>query len=248
MIIWLTCTHGRYRCLQRNLRCYLDQDFKGESVMFVCNTGNPLKLGDIDIPANKQISIDNAMFMNFKSVGEKFNHALKLAMTLYPNATIVTHADDDDIFLPNHLSEGKIGMDKAILESKLAYKPFYSYYRERKENQLVTVLANNTLEPSIFVDANYLYNKGYAHVSVKYHQHWLDPLIAENKILIDKEGKSTLIYNWGDNGGENSWNIYKISGSGDDSYRNYMAHKQYSNDMGNNILVPFETNVDYYKI
>lgn len=249
MIVWLTCTYGRYKCLQRNLKCYLDQDYEGSSVMYICNTGLSLRLPDnFELPSNKKIYIDNVSADKFISTGQKFSYAVGRVQELFPEATVITHADDDDIFLPNHLSQGMIGMDKAIASNKLAYKPFYSYYRERKDGELITVLANNTLEPSIFVDAKYLFDKKYANVSVRYHQYWLDPLIDQGKILIDEKGKATLIYNWGDNGGENSWNIYKMSGSGNDSYQNYIAHKLYSKDMGMGILIPFESNVDYYKI
>lgn len=73
MILWLTCTHGRYRCLQRNLRCYLDQVTNESSVMFICNSGAPLKLpNDMILPAGKEIYIDNCSLMNFQSVGEKY--------------------------------------------------------------------------------------------------------------------------------------------------------------------------------
>ena len=107
MLLWLTCTHGRYRCLQRNLRCYLDQVCSVPSVMFICNSGAPLKLPeDFVVPENKNIYIDNCSLMNFQSVGEKYQHALILATQLYPEITLVCSCDDDDIFLPSHLEEG----------------------------------------------------------------------------------------------------------------------------------------------
>lgn len=252
MIVWLTCTHGRYRCLQRNLRCYLDQDFKGESVMFICNTGTPLKLGDIELSSNKHVYLDNATFMGFKSVGEKYNHALKLVMHLYPQATVITSADDDDIFLPNHLSQGSLGLVKAHVNKKMAYKPQQSYFRARDKEGNVTIhKVENTLEPSIFVPINWVKEKGYAEVSVKYHQQWLDPLIDNDMLFIDKEGVSTLIYNWGDNGGPDSWGIYKMSGSGKDDTHNYISHLVHSKDMGEgneNTLYPSDNNEQYYNL
>ena len=66
MVLWLTCTHGRYRCLQRNLKCYLDQDYARESVMYVCNTGTPLKLPEnFELPAHKRVYIDNISMLGF---------------------------------------------------------------------------------------------------------------------------------------------------------------------------------------
>lgn len=250
MLLWLTATHGRYKCLQRNLKCYIDQDYTGPSVMFICNSGKPLKLPeDFELPAHKNIYIDNCGAMGFSSVGEKYNHALKLALQLYPDISIVTSADDDDIFLPNHMSEGKTGIRRTAEQNKWGYKPQQSYYRYRDENGDVQIkLEQNTLEPSIFVFKQHLEQWGYANVSIKYHQMWLDPLFIMNDILVDPEGMPTLIYNWGDNGGVDSWDIYKMSGAAEDTQRNFNAHLLHSKDMGDGILYPAEDNSEYYDL
>ena len=219
--------------------------------MFICNSGDPLKLpDDFKLPINKQIYIDNCKLMNFQSVGEKYQHAIELATSLFPDISIVTSADDDDVFLPNHLSEGAQGMLSAKEFGFEAYKPKQSWFRYRGVNgELIIDKQENTLEPSIFVDVNWLLIYGYAPVSIKYHQQWLDPLIAQNKILVDSNGKSTLIYNWGDNTqGHDSWNIYKMSGSGEDNQNNFEAHKRSSLDMGTGTLIPTGDNSSYYKL
>lgn len=250
MILWLTCTHGRYRCLQRNLRCYMDQTYAEPSVMFICNSGKPLKLPeDFQLPEHQHVYIDNCGHLGFTSVGEKYNHALKMALELFPDISIVTSADDDDIFLPEHLDAGSKGMFYAALKDRRAYKPQKSYYRYRDDqgDQQIT-LAENNLEPSIFVRRSWIEQKGYASVSICYHQQWLDPLIAEEKIYITAGGKPTLIYNWGDNGGQDSWDIYKMSGAGEDTQRNFNAHLQASQDMGDGILTPADDNTQYYEL
>lgn len=245
MIIWLTCTYGRYKCLQRNLRCYLDQDFTGPSVMFICNSGEPLKLPDgFQLPPGKEVYIDNCKLMNFTSVGEKYKHALSLALRLYPDAKIVTSADDDDIFLPNHLTEGYKGYTQAVEQNRQAYKPKFSYFRYRDSLGYVKhKLQQNVFEPSIFVSVISLLRYGYAPVSIRYHQQWLDPLVEADKIWVAPHGTPTLIYNWGDN-----WDIYKLSGAGQDTSENFVAHASVSTDMGNGILVPNVTNEGYYKL
>lgn len=251
MLLWLTATHGRYKCLQRNLRCYLDQYTKVPSVMFICNSGAPLKLPDAFIPtAGKEVYIDNCQFMNFQSVGEKYQHAIRLAKQLYPDITIYTGADDDDIFLPDHIEEGDKGIMWAGAQGMRAYKPQQSWFRSRDENGWIQYsLQENTLEPSIFVDVDWVLQHGYAPVSIRYHQQWLDPLLYENKIFIDPNGKPTLIYNWGDNSnGPDSWGIYKMSGSGVDNQQNFQAHARTSRDMGDGILWPAEDNSEYYKL
>lgn len=84
---------------------------------------------------------------------------------------------------------------------------------------------------------------------VRYHQQWLDPLVEQNKLYIDPTGKSTLIYNWGDNGDPSGqFSIYKLSGSGTDNQQNFVAHAKVSKDMGEGILVPTQDNTAYYKV
>ncbi len=221
--------------------------------MFICNSGAPLKLPDdflANISIQKHIYIDNCQLMGFQSVGEKYQHAVTLAKRMFPQITTVISADDDDIFLPSHLSEGWFGLNKAHLQDMRAYKPQKSWFRYRDESNAVCLaLQENTLEPSIFTDIDWVLEHGYAPVSIRYHQQWLDPLLYQNKILIDPEGKSTLIYNWGDNSnGPDSWGIYKMSGSGIDNQQNFIAHARTSRDIGSGILYPAEDNSEYYKL
>lgn len=189
--------------------------------------------------------------LNFQSVGEKYQHAITLAKQLYPDINIVTHADDDDIFLPDHLIDGLTGLLEGVERGQLeAYKPQRSWFRSRDTNgDILLTLQENTLEPSIFVDVDWILEHGYAPVSIRYHQQWLDPLLYENKIFIDPNGIPTLIYNWGDNtNGPDSWGIYKMSGAGIDNQQNFQAHKRSSTDMGNGILIPADNNSTYYNL
>lgn len=251
MITGICCTHGRFRCLQRALQCYIDQTYQGESAMFICNSGEPLKLpDDFKLPENKHVYIDNCKLMNFQTVGEKYTHALQMCMRIFPETSVIFSEDDDDIFLPNHLLEGHFGTMSAGIQFKKAYKPKQSWFRYRDRDGILQISKQeNTLEPSIFVNVDWLLKYGYAPVSVKYHQQWLDPLIEQNKIFIYPDGKSTLIYNWGDNtNGPDSWGIYKMSGSGNDNQQNFIAHSRTSTDMGNGILTPSGDNSSYYKL
>ncbi len=278
----LCCTHGRYHCLQRSVRCFLDQDYEGEAVMFIANSGEPL-LGcfdssyiifDLSKPdsresevscsliernkvyndgklvvnslvsehKNKSIVIWNMPKDSYTSVGEKYSLALdymlnKCSCLSCNNIDIIYSHDDDDIYLPNHITEGVKGMEEAYKCGALAYKPKYSYYRSDQG----IIRNENVYEPSIFVDAKYLQKVGYAPVSVKYHQQWLDPLIIDKKILILPDAPSTFIYNWGD-----PWPTYKMSGLGDDSEVNMYAHRRQSKDMGNGTLTPTQDNKAYY--
>lgn len=243
----LCCTHGRFTCLKRVIRCFMDQTYTGPSLLFICNSGKELKFSDelrnyISTFSDKRIYIFNIKESDYNSVGEKYNIALQALFERFPMVDVVTSFDDDDIFLPNHLSEGNKGIEKAYSKGKLAYKPKLSYFRYR-ENGLHKIAQNeNTYETSIFVDAKYLKERGFAPVSIRYHQQWLDLLTIENKILVDTLGESTLVYNWGD-----TWDTYKMSGSGIDNQNNFDAHKRRSLDMGNGILIPSSDNSSYYK-
>ncbi len=243
-IIWLTCTHGRVKCLQRNIRCFLDQTYEGNSIMYICNSGDPFTIipdyMEVNIP-NKKIVIDNCQSKNFQSVGDKYNYALEQIVKKFPTYTVLCSSDDDDIFMPNHLEEGDKGINKAYIEGKLAYKPQYSYFRYRDGDEVKITRNENTYEPSIFVDIDYLKLMGFDSVSIKYHQKWLDPLIIRDQILVHPLGVSTLVYNWGDN-----WDTYKMSGSGVDNQNNFNAHQRRSLDMGNGLVMPNPSNKNYY--
>lgn len=246
-ICWLTCTYGRVRCLERNVRCFLDQDYEGMSYMVICNSGEDLILDFFLLNSlveikNKKIFIVNCKDNQFKSVGEKYNYALRVILKKYPMVDVITSADDDDIFLPNHLTEGNKGINRAESLKMEAYKPKYSYFRH-KEGGMVKVIKNeNTYEPSIFVKASWVREKGFENVSIKYHQRWLNPLVESGKILVDPNGESTLIYNWADD-----WDIYKMSGSAYDNQNNFDAHKRQSVDMGDGFLRAGLDNSKYYK-
>lgn len=189
-----------------------------------------MTLDNFFIPENKSIILVNnhkniITKKDYNNVGDIFKDAL----TFVPSDThVITFLDDDDVFLPDHLSEGVKGMKKAVKEGKRAYKPFYSYFKYQNK----VSLEHNTMEPSIFVDINYVKKKGFRRGIGDYHQGWVEPLKAENKILVDKDGKSTFIYDWsGDNG---SW---KISGGENDNIH-FEQHHKYSKDFGDNVITP----------
>lgn len=212
---------------------FLDQDYQGEHIMLIFDSGPQQELCLPTLPANKQIIYKNVQ--DFTSVGEKYNKAIDHWITFNPD--IVTSWDDDDLFLPNHISEGFKGMMRAYEQNMYAYKPQKSYYRDKNGIFLV----ENTLEPSIFVDAEWLKAMGYANVNVKYHQQWLDPLTGRNKILVDPEGIPTLIYNWG-----SEVPVFKMSGTRDAGVASFLAHQMFSRDFGDGIITPVHSMQEYY--
>lgn len=225
----LICTtYNRNTYLTRILRSFLEQDYKDMCTLLIFNSGKETALENIELPDNKKIILINkTTFSNtnkeYSCIGEKYIDALSLV----PKCNIITSYDCDDIFLPNHVSEGVKGMIKAYNNNKLAYKPKYSFFKSAQE----IIKQENVFEPSIFVDYNWIKEQQYYKVNVKYHDKWLLPLIYENKILVDREGISTFCYDWS---GEIP--VYKMSGKKDDNL-NFILSQSTESDTGNGITI-----------
>lgn len=226
-VVSIVTTYNRDRCLQRSLRSFIEQDYSGEHTMLIFNTGVATSLPYIDLPSNKTIQLFN-ITKDYKSVGEKHFDALQLIT----DADLVTHSDVDDLFLPNHISEGVLGFKKG---GKLAYKPKISYYKDYRGVHK----DENVFEPSIFIDYKYLQGKGYFFNNVKYHDKWLLPLIQNNDIFVDPEGKSTFMYDWS---GEIP--VHKMSGR-PDTNSNFLLSQQNETDSGSGITIPLEKEIFY---
>ncbi len=233
-------TNGRHKCLERVVRFFLDQDYAGPHTLLIYNNSCHIQLlSDMHLPANKRIllvnqCVDSITSKPYNSVGAIFNDILRVAPL---TSDVATHFDDDDIYLPHHISEGVKGIEKAYDQGRLAYKPFYSYYRDAYK----VTKAHNTMEPSVFVDFHYLSKTGYRPGVVDYNQGWLDPLIESDKLLIDPQGVPTFIYDW-----SSEIPVFKISGAAN-TKENFDNHHKNSKDEGDHIITPIlERYAQYY--
>lgn len=222
----LTCTCGRHTCIERSIRLFLDQDYDDCIQLVFQNSPVTQQL----IPGLENIilinqSIDSNTGESFKNLGDIYNNALK---HIPDDVDIVTMWDDDDLFLPNHISEGVKGL---IRSGKTAYKPYNSYYRSGGSTSLV----HNTLEPSIFVWAAHIKKYGFTSATHDQHMGWLDPLIKNKDIHVDPKGVPTLIYMWGE-----AFPVFKTSGnpSNPDNFKNY---RKSSADHGDRVITPIST-------
>lgn len=232
MLTLLCAFHGRHQKVERIIRCFINQDYTGEIELLLYNNSSVPQMLDYDqitplLSDNKNIRlinnhIDLQTKESYTNVGDIFRDALTF---VDKDTTVVNHFDSDDIFLPNHAYEGMFWMN--FWEDYKAYKPYYSYYLYGKDK---IELSHNTMEPSIFVDYQYLKEKGYLRENASYNQGWELPLKAENKIVVDKDGKPTFIYDWSEGHG-----THKISGLGDTT-DNFTAHREYEQDFGDGIL------------
>jgi hypothetical protein len=243
-------TCGRHKLAERSLRFFLDQDYKDEHTLLIYNNSSvPLVLDgtaiDLDDLDNKKVILANNHINRttkepYKNLGEIYTDALK---DLPEDTDVIIHWDDDDIFLPNHITEGVEGLHRAIQnDSKIvAYKPAQSYYRHPGGIQLMS----NTLEPSIFVEADHIRTYGYSNTTTDQHLQWVNPLVYEQKIYVEKDGTPTLIYNWGDT----DIPTFKTSGNAGHP-NNFNNYRDFSKDHGDGILTPWskESVQKYYDL
>ncbi len=246
MVTLLCAFHGRHACVERIIRCFLNQDYNGQVTLLLYNNSKHEQLLDrIDLPDNKYIILINnhtdlKTKQEYTNVGDIFRDAI----TFCPDDTdILNFFDSDDIFLPEHVSKGVKGMKTARGLSPLykAFKPYYSYLLYANHP---IELSHNNMEPSIWVDFRYVTEIGFNSVACSYHQKWLTPLQQNDGIFQPILPSPTLIYNWKADHGN-----HKISGLGD-APENFKMHRKWEQDHGDGILSPSHPKVvqKYYDL
>lgn len=231
----ITATCGRHKLLERSIRFFLEQDYQGVHEMLIYNN-SPIQqgLGNFSTEKpNKLITLVNQSTANrtnqpYQNLGDIYNDAIRYVS---PDTDVISHFDDDDIFLPNHITEGIKGLRRGIDLGKIAYKPAQSYYRHPGGIQLM----NNTLEPSIFVAAHHIKKYGYSETTTDQHLQWVNPLVYEQKIFVDENGIPTLVYNWGDT----DIPTFKTSGNAGHP-NNFKNYRDFSRDHGDLVLNPWK--------
>lgn len=231
MVVYcLTATCGRHKSLERCVDMFLNQDYEGEHTLLIYNNSDVDQWMDshiVPLPSNKKIivynnDIDKLTRKKYTNLGAIYRDIL---MMVPYSCDLINHFDDDDLFYPNHISEGVKGFIKG---GKEAYKPLYSYYRHKNGIEKV----NNTLEPSIFVSLKWLKKYGFRESTSDQHLQWVIPLVEQNQIFSDPEGISTCIYNWGDD-----YFAFKTSGDMKNP-NNFENYRKNSNDHGDRIITP----------
>lgn len=229
-IYCITASCGRHQLLERAVACFVAQDYNGEHTLLIYNNSSvPLELASIVLPANKHIelinnSLDYKTGEGYKTLGAIYTDALS---NVPDTAEVICFLDDDDLFLPNHLSRGVEGL---IRGGKDAYKPQFSWYRHSQGIEAM----NNTLEPSMFIKAEFLREKGFRDSTSDQHLQWVNPLVSEGRIYVDQKGEKTLIYNWGD-----YIPTFKTSGNAGDP-NNFRNYRNFSQDHGDKIITPLK--------
>lgn len=225
----ITCTRGRHSLLERCVGMFLKQDYEGLAYQIIFNNArpsrNPQRMGGDYNTSNKKIILVNQPFdirtgERYSSINQIFENAM---MHVPEEVEVVTFFDDDDIFLPNHISDGVKGYEKGGLK---AYKPMYSLIQTGEG----TSKMRNMSEPSWFVEKAHIEKYGFSTHSSAYHHQWINPLLENKEVYEPEDGTSTFIYQWV--GG-----CYHISGDGDNP-ENLNNHNRLSTDEGDGIIIP----------
>jgi hypothetical protein len=253
-VVAFMATCGRHKLAERSLRFFLDQDYPEDHTLLIYNNSsvkiNGLRVEE-DVPEHKHVilinqNIDSKTGKQYDNLGAIYNDIL-IAEKAMVKADIITHWDDDDIFLPNHISAGAGNLILSKLDlgygpgKYKAYKPAQSYYRHPGGVELM----NNTLEPSMFVDAKHIHEYGYSLETTPQHLQWVNPLVSKGEIFVDPKGTPTLIYNWGDT------DIPTFKTSGDpNNQKNFENYRNFSQDHGDMVLTPWSKDKveKYYKL
>lgn len=226
-VLAICATKGRHKHVEKLVRFFINQDYTGPHTLLIYNN-SPVEqqLAQIDLPENKKIVlinnyIDSLTGEPYKSLGGVYNDVLKMM----PDSDVICHWDDDDAYLPNHITKG---VDGLIRGQKKAYKPQESYYFSLEGLSL----ENNVFEPSIFVKSEHVREYGYKLTNSNSHYTWLLPLLDQGELFVDPEGEPTFIYDW-------SGLIPAFKTSGDtDTLQNFYNYDQYSTDHGDQIITP----------
>ncbi len=240
-VCWVAPFYKRYKCITRIIRQYLLQVYSGKSVLLLFNNSSKeYVLDDIPLPPNKQIIlVNNGKCLKTGEEYEVTGEIFEDALTFIPDdVDVVSWADSDDFFLPEHLSEGIKGYQEAVKQEMLAYKPYYSWFKyvgqEVKQE-------HNFMEPSVFVNKEYIVKTGMAPLCSGFHLKWLFPLIKQEKILQLKDGIKTFLYWWGGDDG-----VYKISSKGDKK-SSFQECRKWEKDEGSDVLRPCSVEeIQYY--
>lgn len=228
----VTCTRGRHTLLERCVGLFLKQDYEGVAYQIIFNNAkpsrNPQRMAKDYNTDNKKIILVNQPFDSrtgerYSSINQIFENAM---MHVSEEVEVVTFFDDDDIFLPNHLSEGVKGYKEAREQGMWAYKPYHSLIQTTNSIEEI----HNMCEPSVFVNKEYVNTLGFSTHSAAYHHQWLNPLIREGKLYEPIDGTPTFVYQWV--GG-----CYHISGDGENP-KNLENHNRNSTDEGDGIITP----------
>lgn len=240
LVSCLMTTYGRFECVERSIAYWLNQDYSNKELI-IFNTANKELELDPRL-SGKGIRIVNQTKIHgtdipYNNVGQVRRDVLKLALGKY-----TCYWDDDDAYLPWHISQG---VEYLLKTGKKAYKPEKSYWSEDAGNTFN--LAQNAMEASVIADTESLRIYGFADSNGGEHVTWMRGLLDEGEL--DENYSVTpfesYAYIWGDEIAS-----HKQSGYINDP-NNFENHKKQSTDFGVrplSLYSPLRVKLFYLKI
>ena len=144
-------TGGRYRWICESIQQFLSQDYRYKKLLIFNNGNGSLHLDPV--LKKRGISLVNAG-SEFSTYGEVSNAALKLVDTKYMSIW-----DDDDIYLPNHLSQGVRALEET---GKLVHRASRALMATvDDENNLLVDEVRNVLEGTWIINTEFAKRVGF---------------------------------------------------------------------------------------
>jgi len=221
------CTYGRFTFLKRAIACWLNQDYEDTELIIFNTAEQPLTL-DKSLHGRRIRLInqprDTMNGLPYSSLGMVRHDAAAYAI-----GDVYVCWDDDDLYLPWHLSQGVANLR---LCGRGAWMPAQSYFSN--DGGQTYRLSRNAFEASVLVRTDYLRRYGFDTTkSGAEHLSWRAAMVADGHLSEDDEVTpfESYAYVWGEAG-------HKISGE-IDRPDNFERHQAHSTDFGvGTALVP----------
>lgn len=234
----VTATKNRHKQLERIVRFVLNQTSNNWVHLIYNNSSEALTLSE-ELPKDKFILINKNLSSKtnkpYTTLGEIYSDILEY---IPEDCDVINFMDDDDIFLPNHVEEGLKGLEKSGMKAYKPQKSWFKYLQNKPE------LAENVLEPSIFVKTDHVKTHGFSDETTAQHLKWLNPLVYNKEIFADKDGIPTYVCDW-------SQEISTFKTSGDpNNPNNFLNYDNWSRDQGDGVITPCSNSLanNYYNI
>lgn len=220
LVCCVMCTYGRFETVRQSLTMFLAQDYVNKKLVIFNTSDVPLTL-DQDLLDEGSIRVINQTAQSdgkpFSCLGDVRNAALEHA-----EGDLYACWDDDDLFLPWHLSQA---VSRYLQADKVAWKPNVSYWSPDGGHSFQGLMGNS-MEASFVVSMNHMKKYAFStNQSGAEHVQggWLDhaDYAAESVSPFESYG-----YIWGD---ERS--PHKTSGN-INAEDNFETHKSASVDFG----------------
>ena len=224
----ICCTYGRFTFLRRSIACWLNQDYE-DAELIIFNTASELlllskSLRDRGVRLINQCR-DTKDGLPYASLGAVRRDALA-----YATGDVYVCWDDDDLYLPWHLSQGAANLR---LCGRGAWMPAQSYFSD--DGGRTYRLARNAFEASVLVWMDCLLKYGFdTDKSGAEHLSWRMPIVTDGQLSESDEVTpfESYAYIWGEPG-------HKLS-SEIDRPDNFQRHRAHSTDFGAGVALSAE--------